>query len=326
MAKLSAHERARFDAIEQALATHDPCALANTLPMVREFLALDHACCALVHMRVGGWALERVEVDNIPNRTKLSQRLRAFIQHAPRDLAPLEPAGDHERSPLYREVLRPLGLHKCRTLSAVIRFAPSASAWIAGFTAQPIAEHQRRAFRALLPAIQEYLAATRRASDGTRVEASLELVLESFGMPALIVASTGQIHEANRAGRELLATRWAEVHASLRAAIAGRTAELPFELSTLRSRAGNGCSLAVLRPVSAEARLVQAIGQAATRWKLSPRQHRVLDRIVRGETNTAIADELGVSERAVELHVTALLDRAHVVNRASLIAATLLGR
>jgi DNA-binding NarL/FixJ family response regulator len=42
--------------------------------------------------------------------------------------------------------------------------------------------------------------------------------------------------------------------------------------------------------------------------------------VVRGMANATIAAELGISERAVEGHVSAIFDRAGVDNRAALVA------
>ncbi|MSP60111.1 MAG: response regulator transcription factor [Myxococcales bacterium] len=58
----------------------------------------------------------------------------------------------------------------------------------------------------------------------------------------------------------------------------------------------------------------------ATRWRLTRRQIAVLDLVVRGFANQAIAQALGCAENTVEAHVTALLAKAAVQNRAALVA------
>jgi DNA-binding CsgD family transcriptional regulator len=55
--------------------------------------------------------------------------------------------------------------------------------------------------------------------------------------------------------------------------------------------------------------------------RLTPRQDQVLDRVIRGLENKQIARELGVSEQAVKEHVSGLLQRFHVPNRAALAEA-----
>ena len=66
-----------------------------------------------------------------------------------------------------------------------------------------------------------------------------------------------------------------------------------------------------------------AVAAGGTRWTLSQRQVAVLEHVARGLANATIAALLGVSERAIEHHVTALLQRAGVTNRAGLVAAVL---
>jgi len=70
-------------------------------------------------------------------------------------------------------------------------------------------------------------------------------------------------------------------------------------------------------------RIAGAVTAAATRGSLTPRQQEVLGLVVRGHANAAIAGWLGVSTRAVELHVTAILDRSGADNRASLVSRVL---
>ena len=55
----------------------------------------------------------------------------------------------------------------------------------------------------------------------------------------------------------------------------------------------------------------------------SPRQKEVLDLLVQGMTNKEIGFLLGISERGVKYHVSQLLLRYAVANRAGLIATVL---
>jgi DNA-binding NarL/FixJ family response regulator len=62
------------------------------------------------------------------------------------------------------------------------------------------------------------------------------------------------------------------------------------------------------------------IGRASARWDLTPRQTEVLDLVAQGHANRTIAELLGCSTRTVEVHVTALLEKAGLESRAALIA------
>lgn len=63
----------------------------------------------------------------------------------------------------------------------------------------------------------------------------------------------------------------------------------------------------------------RALFEAARRFNLTPAQTRVLERVARGISNATIAAELGVAERTVEAHVTAILVKAQVPSRSALI-------
>jgi DNA-binding CsgD family transcriptional regulator len=56
---------------------------------------------------------------------------------------------------------------------------------------------------------------------------------------------------------------------------------------------------------------------------LTPRQREVIQRVARGLANKQIANELGVSERAVKGHISDLLQKFDVANRAGLIASVM---
>lgn len=108
---------------------------------------------------------------------------------------------------------------------------------------------------------------------------------------------------------------------SLRDAAAGRKPAIAIELVPLQS--DERLWLATILPSTANARVGASIESGAARWMLTRRQKQVLALVMRGLTNAAIATELQCVQRTVELHVTALLDRIGVDNRAALVATVL---
>jgi len=60
--------------------------------------------------------------------------------------------------------------------------------------------------------------------------------------------------------------------------------------------------------------------QAEARWGLTRRQGQILALVVEGRSNRAIAALLGVGERTVEAHLTAIYERAQVEGRSQLVA------
>ena len=66
--------------------------------------------------------------------------------------------------------------------------------------------------------------------------------------------------------------------------------------------------------------------RASSRAELTPRQADVLELVARGHPTRDIATALGISERAVTAHLTALMAKFGVPNRSGLIAAVLAPR
>jgi two-component system, NarL family, response regulator LiaR len=69
-----------------------------------------------------------------------------------------------------------------------------------------------------------------------------------------------------------------------------------------------------------KARLERQITIACTRWDLTPRQLEVMRLIARGLSNGQIATSLKISERTVEVHITAIFVRTRCTSRSELIA------
>jgi len=67
-------------------------------------------------------------------------------------------------------------------------------------------------------------------------------------------------------------------------------------------------------------RLKRQVAIVNARWQLTPRQVEVLELLARGKSNSEIAAELEISERTVEVHLTAIFVRAQCKSRTELIA------
>lgn len=339
-------ERARAIVAElDILRLDQPSAVTTTLGQVRELLELDAIACITPVERTTGWAVDRFEIDNIPNPTKFRHVTLQYLQHAPRrigwfdplrpeseqrnlafDLGELCTAEEHKASRGYREVLVPTGLHHHHVLRALICEGASLLAWYGGFTTDKIDRRQRELLNTLVPTLRRRLATERRLNEAVRTTAALEVAMEHLGVPAYVVSSNGRVHESNEPGKLLLHSKRSEVSQAIRAALARKPAAMEFELTRLGMAGSAEHWLAILRSRSPSVRITQAVARACTRFKLSPRQRDVLSLVVQGESNASIASALGVSERAVELHISAMLERAAVENRAALVSTVLLGR
>ena len=77
----------------------------------------------------------------------------------------------------------------------------------------------------------------------------------------------------------------------------------------------------MLRPDRSEEIRIR-IARAAARWALTPKQADVLRALVDGYSNRAIGALLGIAEGTVELHVSAILQKAGAESRSALVAMT----
>lgn len=337
-------ETKAITAIEAELAVIRPArsAIAEVLPAVEALLRTENVLVLTPAPAPAGFRIERFDTT-VPRASKLQQLFVDFLARAVRRYAwydPIRPepaqrnvvlearevipAGELERSDIYRQVLRPAGLHAHYQPRALVCEGASLLAWVGSFQDGPVDARHRALFTRLVPALQRRLAAERKLQTGARHVAALEAALEHVGAPALVVSASGTVHEANAAARALLERAGAEVHHALRARIAGRPASYAFELTELAAPGLPRTWLAILRPSTRDERIRACVDKATTRWDLTARQRDVLAEIVHGHATVTIAATLGISERAVELHVTAILDRVGVDSRTALVAAALL--
>jgi PAS domain-containing protein len=177
---------------------------------------------------------------------------------------------------------------------------------------------EKRTLRQLVPALVERLRLERRLAHQGLQEATLDAALEALGQPAWVVNRTGDVLHTNRAGLALLRADRRALTERLRQVLAGGL-RAAFSTAHLRGPGLPAYSLLVAR--GTEAGVEARLRDCATAWNLSPRVVEVLRGVVRGLSNVAIARELGVVERTIEVHVSTLLEAARVENRASLIAA-----
>ncbi len=147
------------------------------------------------------------------------------------------------------------------------------------------------------------------------VLAALEAALEALQIPALIVGHRGEIVCSNAAARAVVGDGPHLARLPAPANSVGRPAQR-WDVTPIRRAGSRAWSLAILRTSDIP---------SPPRWGLTTRQAEVLNLIVRGLTNTAIAETLGIQLGTVEFHISAIFDKVGVNSRAALIA-TVMGR
>jgi DNA-binding CsgD family transcriptional regulator len=131
---------------------------------------------------------------------------------------------------------------------------------------------------------------------------ALEAALDALQAPALIVAQNGEVICSNAAARTFLGDRPAAIKWS---------PSPDWEVTPIPDTGSRVWSLMVRR---------SAVETRRRDWNLTARQREVLDLVVRGMTNTGIAETLGIRLGTVEFHVSAIFDKVGVNSRAALLA------
>jgi DNA-binding CsgD family transcriptional regulator len=174
----------------------------------------------------------------------------------------------------------------------------------------------KRLLQALTPLLRERMIVERVMGDAPLWFAALEETLAQLGSPAFIVGPGGAVLHANASGRELLDRERGALTREIAEAVRG--APTRFRSSCLRAR---GCLPHYLLVAPQEDPYKVKVALAAKHWGLTPRQAQVLALLAEGKGNKTIAATLGCAESTVELHVTAILERAQVATRAEVIVA-----
>lgn len=344
-------DEVRLREIEAELATlrvgarDDGEVLDAALAATRELAGIDAVALFMIRHAAGRWTLDRFHhagaalrrmehrlhsalarstsfpfpVD--PHRVPTAQRNR--IVDARRWIEARSPAAWH-RSRFVSEVLEPLGLAAQHQRRALLCDGCAMVGWFGGFHSSPPGRRQLHVLSRLVAPIRERMLLERRLFSAPSACAALDAMLERIGTPGFVLDARGVVHHANAAGKTLLDDRRRAVSGALADAIASHRHSHGFEVTPLRVDGGACGWLVVMRDESIPGRISACVQKAARRWRLTPQQSRVLERIIRGQSNAAIADALEVSERAIELHITALFDKIDVEGRAAMVAAVLL--
>ncbi len=193
--------------------------------------------------------------------------------------------------------------------------SPQLVAWLGLYQSEPFSRRQEAMVKALAPAFTRRISAERALHAVHSTDAGLCAALDAISRPAFLVDASGTVRQMNHAGRTLAALDSGRVSAELAAATRDRHPAM--DVTRIES-SGVLSFLVVYRdePIDPTTR----VARAAASWGLTPRQTEVLSRVILGEPNKVIASRLGRAENTIELHITQILKRSGVDNRAALVA------
>ncbi|MBN1210560.1 MAG: helix-turn-helix transcriptional regulator [Myxococcaceae bacterium] len=213
---------------------------------------------------------------------------------------------------------RRLGMEHMFQLRALVCEGPALLAWIGALRTEPFSQHEQRLLQELVPGLQRRLELETRLREAGLLGSALEAALEALGQPAYVVSSKGRVVYANSAGRAQAERAPRHLTEAVQRHAQGEPPPTETQLTPLRVRGLPPHYLVVNR--SAEAQASARVHVLAARWGLTGREAEVLEHIIQGTSNKAIAARLGCAERTVEVHVTHVLSKAEVESRSALIA------
>ena len=150
----------------------------------------------------------------------------------------------------------------------------------------------------------------------TAYRQTLLAAMDALDRPAYLV-SHGRVEHSNPAGASRLQEGGATMDDIRHLAAAGQ-ASTSGSCFSVDEPGAPALQLVLLRPTTRD--LSATLQRSVAVWRLSPRQAEVMTCLAEGDTNKAIASELGCAEVTVEFHVRGMFVKTGAQNRAELIA------
>ena len=221
--------------------------------------------------------------------------------------------------PVARDFFPRVGMGSADNLRVLVCDGPSLLAWVGAFRESKFGDIERRTLQRLVPALRRRLLVERLLATGRTTRALLDAALDAIPAAAFITSLQGAPIEANAMARLWLTREGRAGRDILREAIR-RRGNASFAVTPVVSPGTPARCMVIARP-GAEPSSLARVALASARWSLTARQSEVLQLVVEGLTNRTIAASLRIAERTVEVHLTAMFEKAQVESRGELAAA-----
>lgn len=276
----------------------------------------------------GRWGVYNPDRIEIPQRNRAlsfepSCRFRETLRSSPQlaqDLGILDPEQLTRAQEGFRRVhqfFESAQLHRDWQLRMLVCDEGMLLGWVGGFRAEEPTERERRLLSSLAVDLKRRLSLEWLLGSAPLLEAALTATLEQVNCAALVLNSGGDVLWSNTLGRAALDGSGAEMRTALQAAARAGTDLGGLTLTPLRAP---GLPPHFLAISSARPNRDDTVGLAQRRYHLTPRQAQVLRALMNGQPTRVIAATIDCSERTVEAHVTAILDKLGVASRAAAVA------
>jgi DNA-binding NarL/FixJ family response regulator len=213
---------------------------------------------------------------------------------------------------------RRLGMEQMFQLRALVCEGSALLGWVGALRSEPFTPREQRLLQDLVPSLRRRLNLETRLREAGLLSSALEAALEALGQPAYITTATGRVVHANSVGRARAERSSRHLSEVVRRYVRGEHDAREASITPLRVPGLAPHYLVVDR--NEDAQTGARIHQLAERWGLTARESEVVEHIIQGASNKAIAARLGCAERTVEVHVTHVLSKAQAESRSALIA------
>jgi DNA-binding CsgD family transcriptional regulator len=323
--------------------------LERALPYIVELLDTEFVGCYLPMRTERGWMLEhghghlrmgQTSAVETTARAQLEQVVAAAppmmrlwsIPHFERNrvISTREtwPKEQWETHPITKIVMPALGFSKdCYDLRVYCAEEGRNLGWCGAYQREPFSQRQRVLFQRLVPTLRSQVANERKLGFAELQAQAFVSAMDAIPYPSYLVDGTANVVHANALAQGAIRshhrTTRARLSELLRAALSQPSPSTFYQVgdTSISVISAPNCPvhyLIIERIASAtlERRVIEASGN----WGLTARQREVLRLVAEGETNKEIASRLACSIRAVEHHISGILARAGLRNRAGLMS------
>jgi len=220
-----------------------------------------------------------------------------------------------------REFYPSVGMRGFGTTRVLLCDGPQLLAYLGLFDAAPSVQRTKHVLRRLEFAFRRRMRMEHLLRSDSPLASALETALAQLGTAALLVDRRGHVLAANELGRRKLESDAAGARCELLEGVRRGSDTTRFRMVPIRMTGGPDAYLALARAPAHPNGM--RLADAAVRFGFTHRQCEIARLVAEGHSNRGIAVRMGIAERTVEAHMTAMFEKTGAESRAALVARLL---